>query len=209
MKLKRAVRVLAGLGIVSALALASGGAVAQSATPADPSKPAKIGSSLIGKLEGPEIIRDAKAFPKKFSEAPMLAELVKAGKLPPVEKRLPEAAQLMVVKPLNEIGKYGGTWRRGFTGPADHENGNRIVSTDKILIFDYTGTKIVPCLARTGSSATTARRRRFSCARGQVVRRAALHRGRFPVLVRGHLPEQEPRADAGPRVQIDGKDGTM
>ena len=86
MKLKRAVRVLAGLGLVAALALASGGAVAQSATPADPSKPAKIGSSLIGKLEGPEIIRDAKAFPKTFKEAPMLAEQVKAGKLPAVDK---------------------------------------------------------------------------------------------------------------------------
>ena len=30
----------------------------------------KIGSSLIGKLQGPEIILDAKAFPKTFKEAP-------------------------------------------------------------------------------------------------------------------------------------------
>ena len=76
----------------------------------------------------------------------MLAELVKAGKLPPVEKRIPE--EPMVVKPLQSIGKYGGTWRRGFTGPGDGENGNRIVSTDKILFWDYTGTKIMPCLAK-------------------------------------------------------------
>ncbi len=148
MKLKRAVRVLAGLGLVATLTLASGWAVAQSATPADPAKPAKIGSSLIGKLQGPEIIRDAKAFPKTFKEAPTLAALVKAGKLPPVEKRLPEPSQLLVVKPLDQIGKYGGNWRRAFTGPADHENGNRIVSADKILTFDYTGTRIVPSLAR-------------------------------------------------------------
>ena len=108
----------------------------------------KIGSSLIGKLEGPEIILDAKAFPKTFKEAPILAEQVKAGKLPAVDKRLPEPSQLFVVKPLREIGKYGGNWRRAFTGPADYENGGRIVSLDKILTFDYTGTKIIPSLAR-------------------------------------------------------------
>jgi peptide/nickel transport system substrate-binding protein len=106
----------------------------------------KIGAQLIGKLEGPELVLDPAKWPKKFGEAPALAELVKAGKLPPVEKRIPE--EPMVVKPLQSIGKYGGTWRRAFTGPADAENGNRIVSTDKILFWDYTGTKIMPCVAR-------------------------------------------------------------
>jgi peptide/nickel transport system substrate-binding protein len=55
----------------------------------------------------------------KFKEAPMLADLVKAGKLPPVDKRLPDPEDVMVVKPLNEIGQYGGTWNHSFTGPAD------------------------------------------------------------------------------------------
>jgi peptide/nickel transport system substrate-binding protein len=109
---------------------------------------AKIGSELIGKLEGPEIIRDVTKFPSKFNEAPVLADLVKAGTLPPVEERLPNPEDLMVIKPLNEIGKYGGTWRRAFTGPADHENGNRINSMDKILHFDYTGSTIMPSLAK-------------------------------------------------------------
>ena len=108
----------------------------------------KLGAQFIGKLEGPEIIRDPAKFPKKFSEAPMLAELVKAGKLPSVEKRLPEPEDLLVIKPLKEIGKYGGRWRRGFTGPADTENGNRIVSTDKVLMWDYTGNKVMPSLAK-------------------------------------------------------------
>jgi len=148
MQLLRAVRVLAGLGLAGTLVLASGSAAAQATAPADAAKPAKIGSSLIGKLQGPEIIRDASLFPKTFKEAPALAAQVKEGKLPPVEKRLPEPSQLFVVKPLDQIGKYGGNWRRAFTGPADHENGNRIVSADKILTFDYTGTKIIPSLAR-------------------------------------------------------------
>jgi peptide/nickel transport system substrate-binding protein len=106
----------------------------------------KLGAQLIGKLEGPELVLDPGKWPKKFGEAPMLAELVKAGKLPPAATRLPE--EPMVIKPLQSIGKYGGTWRRGFTGPGDNENGNRIVSTDKILFWDYTGTKIMPCVAK-------------------------------------------------------------
>ena len=138
----------AAMGVAS-VALIGGDAGAQTATrPAAPSTPGKLGQTLIGKLEGPELIRDAIKFPKKFGEAPMLADLVKAGTLPPVEQRLPEPSELMVIKPVHQIGKYGGRWRRGFTGPADNENGNRIVSTDKILMFDYTGNKVIPCLAK-------------------------------------------------------------
>ena len=144
MKSMRPVMMLAGLGLVGALAVWSTGTAAQTAAPA----PAKIGSSLIGKLEGPEFVLDVKAYPKAFKEAPMLDAAVKGGKLPAVAQRLPEPSQLLVVKPLREIGKYGGNWRRAFTGPADHENGNRINSADKILTFDYTGTKIMPSLAR-------------------------------------------------------------
>src|SRR5206468_8280427 len=130
---------LAGAMAASA-ALPLGAALAQG--PGEP----KLGSQLIGKLEGPELIIDPARWPKKFAEAPLLAEMVKAGKLPPVEKRVPD--EPMVVKPLQSLGRYGGTWRRGFTGPGDGENGNRIVSTDKILFWDYTGTKVMPCIAK-------------------------------------------------------------
>ena len=41
----------------------------------------------------------------------MLADLVKAGTLPPVEQRLPDSP--LVVKPLDSIGKYGGQWHTG------------------------------------------------------------------------------------------------
>jgi len=51
----------------------------------------------------------------KYNEAPQLAELVKQGKLPPVEKRLPE--EPLVVDPLEEIGKYGGVYRGAGFGP--------------------------------------------------------------------------------------------
>ena len=46
----------------------------------------------------------------------MLADLVKAGKLPPVEQRVPD--EPLVIKPLQATGKYGGTLHRAFTGPA-------------------------------------------------------------------------------------------
>ncbi|MEI8189447.1 MAG: ABC transporter substrate-binding protein, partial [candidate division NC10 bacterium] len=60
----------------------------------------------------------------KYSEAPTLAALVKAGKLPAVEKRLPDKP---LVVPGDEIGQYGGVWRRGFLGPSDFNGVNRIV----------------------------------------------------------------------------------
>ena len=56
----------------------------------------------------------------KYHEAPALAEQVKAGKLPPVEQRLPE--QPLVVPVVEKTGEYGGVWRRAFLGPADANN---------------------------------------------------------------------------------------
>ena len=103
-------------------------------------------SGLVGKLEGPTMVTDPAKWPTKFAEAPMFADLVKAGKLPPVEQRIP--AEPMVWQPLNEIGKYGGTWRRAFTGPGDVENGNRINSSDKCFFWSADGSKIVPSVAK-------------------------------------------------------------
>jgi peptide/nickel transport system substrate-binding protein len=130
-------------GSVALGALIAGGLLAGPAT-GQSSDLAK--SELVGKIEGPHLVLDPAQVPAAFHEAPMLAELVKAGKLPPVKDRLP--AEPLVVKPLKEIGKYGGTWRRGFTGPGDVENGNRINASDKLLFWDETGNKIVPSVAK-------------------------------------------------------------
>lgn len=48
--------------------------------------------------------------PTTFNEAPMLAERVAAGELPPIEERLPLAEDILVVDVVEEIGVYGGTW---------------------------------------------------------------------------------------------------
>ncbi len=100
-------------------------------------------SGLVGKLQGPVL---ATTTPAVFKEAPQLAALVQAGKLPPVADRVP--AEPLVVKPLEGIGRYGGTWRRAFIGPGDGENGNRLVASDKPLFWDFTGNTIAPAVAR-------------------------------------------------------------
>lgn len=108
---------------------------------------AAIGARLIGKLEGPEVVTDPAKFPRRFKEAPKLAELVKAGKLPPVAERI--GSDPLVVKPVHETGKYGGTWRRGFTGPGDFWNGYRCCSgPDHLLFWDYAGNTVVANIAR-------------------------------------------------------------
>ena len=51
---------------------------------------------------------------RSFHEAPMLAEKVRRGELPPVAERLPRNPRVIV--PLEEIGQYGGRIRRALTG---------------------------------------------------------------------------------------------
>ena len=151
-------------------------------------------SGLVGEMQGPTMITDPAKWPKKFYEAPMLAEQVKAGKLPPVEQRIP--AEPMVWQPLNEIGKYGGTWRRAFTGPGDGENGNRIQSSDKPMFWSDDGSKIVPCMAKAyelsddGKSYTL-----HSAQRHEMVRWRTVHRRRLHLLVRGYLQQSRDRSD--------------
>ena len=126
--------------------LVLGSALVTGFAPAASAQSALGQSGLVGTPEGITIITDQAQWPKEFKEAPQLAELVKQGKLPPVKDRLPQ--DLMVIKPVKEIGKYGGIWRRGFTGPGDNENGNRINASDRPILVDHTGAKPNPSLAK-------------------------------------------------------------
>ncbi len=122
-------------------------AVSAAARPTAAQAAAKPGRQLIGQLEGPSVVVDAAQIPKTFHEAPMLADLVQQGKLPPVDQRLPQ--EPLVIKPVHEIGRYGGTWRRGFTGPGDRWNANRTVSgPDSLLFWDFTGETAGPNVAK-------------------------------------------------------------
>lgn len=53
----------------------------------------------------------------QYKEAPMLADMVAAGNLPPVEDRIPKNPR--VVRVFEEIGQYGGNWRRAYNGIGD------------------------------------------------------------------------------------------
>lgn len=81
----------------------------------------------------------------KFNEAPMLADLVKQGKLPPVEKRLPEDP--LVIEPIEEIGRYGGELKSAALGPAAFSD---IEHAREFYFFrpDTQGKKILPNIAK-------------------------------------------------------------
>ncbi|MCC6167468.1 MAG: ABC transporter substrate-binding protein [Caldilineaceae bacterium] len=116
---------------------------------AAPAEEERLGATLIGEIEGPTIITDVNSYPTAFAEAPILAEKVAAGGLPPVEERLPVREDLLVIQPLDEIGKYGGVWRRGFTGPGDQQNGERVAGGDRLLFWDADEfPKLTPNLAK-------------------------------------------------------------
>jgi peptide/nickel transport system substrate-binding protein len=76
---------------------------------------------------------------QEYGEAPMLAEMVTAGTLPPVAERLPVAEDIMVVTPVDGIGQYGGTWHN-VSWAADIPNIKMILYDPPIRWkSDYTG----------------------------------------------------------------------
>ncbi len=92
-------------------AIVSAGAVAAACggqAPA-PEAPAAEAPAAEAPKEAPTpAAEEAPAVVSKYKEAPMLAELVKAGKLPPVDERLPKDPPVVV--PVESVGQYGGTW---------------------------------------------------------------------------------------------------
>jgi peptide/nickel transport system substrate-binding protein len=85
------------------------------------------------------------AVPKvAYKEAPMLAELVKAGKLPAVEQRLPK--EPLVVKTIEKVGKYGGTIRKGSVGSGIGPG--RYMMQSGVMTYIMDGTNYVVDLAK-------------------------------------------------------------
>ena len=117
----------------------------------------------------------------------------------------------MVWQPLNEIGKYGGTWRRAFTGPGDvRERQPHQRRPTSCFFWSADGSKIVPCVAKAYELSDDGKTYTHAPAQGhEMVRWRAVHRRRFHVLVRGHLRQQGDRPDADPRHAPRGKPGRM
>jgi peptide/nickel transport system substrate-binding protein len=101
-------------------AVVAAGAVSAACTPAatpaptqPPAEPAPTATPLPAAAATPTPAPPA----SKYQEAPMLAELVKQGKLPPVDQRLPKNPCTLPVH--DGTGNYGGTIRRAFKGVSD------------------------------------------------------------------------------------------
>ncbi len=60
-----------------------------------------------------------------YSEAPMLADRVASGDLPPIEERLPKNPRVVPVRDF--VGQYGGTWRRAYTGVSDMQGPVKLI----------------------------------------------------------------------------------
>jgi peptide/nickel transport system substrate-binding protein len=82
----------------------------------------------------------------EYRQAPMLDDLVKSGKLPPVDKRLP--ANPRAETPVEQVGQYGGTWRSGMVGGSDRNWMFRITGYEPLIAWDrdWTGA-VIPNLA--------------------------------------------------------------
>lgn len=77
-------------------------------------------------------------------EAPALAALVKEGKLPKLEERLPK--EPLVVK-AEKVGVYGGNWRMGLRGRSDTAVYTRIIAYEYLVRFDPEWKSVIPNLA--------------------------------------------------------------
>ena len=80
-----------------------------------------------------------------YNGAPMFADAVKSGSLPAVDDRLP--SEPLVQDVTDGIGTYGGTLRRGFLGPSDHNNYTR-VTYDALVRFSPDGGEVIPHIAK-------------------------------------------------------------
>ena len=83
---------------------------------------------------------------KPFHEAPLLAERVEEGMLPPVADRLPQ--QPLVIIPPQQNGPYGGKWTRLGTGPKDINIVEARFAYEGLVRWGPKGKEILPNVAR-------------------------------------------------------------
>lgn len=84
--------------------------------------------------------------PEKYSEAPMLRTKVAAGVLPPVEERLPE--EPLVVKPVGEIGQYGGALYEASIGPKSVWDPGQDMTEQDMFQVNNACTEVLPDVAK-------------------------------------------------------------
>ena len=121
------VSALTAAGVVVVACGADGGPPAADEAPAAEEAPAEAAA--------PE------ASASRYNEAPMLAEMVANGQLPPVDERLP--LNPLVITPEEEIGDYGGIWNRLATSAGDNQLGGK-VGGEHLVRYNKDGSQINP-----------------------------------------------------------------
>ncbi|SDS28876.1 peptide/nickel transport system substrate-binding protein [Actinopolymorpha singaporensis] len=97
-------------------------------------------------------------------EAPALAEQVKAGKLPPLSRRLPDKP--LVVTPVEKVGTYGGTWRTGFLGPANSYWIYYTAGYEGLVRWDSKWNQVVPNVAESVEASPDGKEFTFTLRKG-------------------------------------------
>ncbi len=99
---------------------------------------------LCGLLAGATLTRVIVAS-AAFTESPELRQLVEAGKLPPLEQRLPIAP--LIITPIEKPGVYGGTWRMVLVGYDASSMFDRSLAYENLVRWDPNWTRVVPNVA--------------------------------------------------------------
>lgn len=82
------------------------------------------------------------ATPSPVADPPMLAELVKAGKLPPLKDRLPE--EPLIVEPISDLGEYGGTMYSAIRGASEEAYLRTSTWYDHLVKWAREGSQVLP-----------------------------------------------------------------
>ncbi|NYZ11855.1 ABC transporter substrate-binding protein [Azospirillum sp. RWY-5-1] len=99
-----------------------------------------------------------------FREAPVLAQRVAAGSLPPVERRLPDNP--MLLQPLDRPGDYGGSWGLAMVSRYDGLLLYRTIGYEPLVRWDPMWTRVVANVAQSFESNADASSFTFRLRRG-------------------------------------------
>lgn len=150
--------VAAGIGLTALLYVCALGFRPDVRTPPVSHEPAEIARAkaireiVLDKDNPPRVTREvnygegAKAAWWPKGEAPVLAELVREGKLPPVAERV--GPEPIVMEGVDGIGRYGGTWQRLAASDFDAITISSLLSYANLVRWSPQGYPVVPHLAK-------------------------------------------------------------
>lgn len=124
-----------------------------------------IGAFAMASGQGEEGQAAAPAADADQLEAPMLAELVEAGELPPLEERVP--SEPMVIDDMPDgVGQFSRAVEKTWLGPSNDRWGMAKNSEEFLVMISQDGTGVVPNVARELEVLDDSRRFRFHLREG-------------------------------------------